>query len=302
MAQISYEEVKANDNDFAVGFFSLKHDGDEAIVRILCDQVSDLDIMTVHAITVGQSAFPNREVSCLRTPHDPLDNCPLCANGEKVKQRVYIKMLQYDPNTREPHAVVWNRPAGQYVPQIKSYIDNYGPLSQICCKIIRHGSGLETKYDIIPNLNPQIYNLNDYKLDVSDFEEFSVLGRMVYDKSADEIREFMTTGNFPQKQNDNANGYVLQEQPQPIPGGYNAKVQPTTNYNQAQMQTNSMTQGMQATTQPVEFPQDYSVPPMQTQISVGQSPLESTPNVDPWGNPMNGQPLQGQSMGRPQRY
>ena len=298
MAQISYEEVKANDNDFAVGFFSLKHDGDEAIVRILCDKVLDLDIMTVHAITVGQSAFPNREVSCLRTPHDPLDNCPLCAKGEKVKQRVYIKMLQYDPNTREPHAVVWNRPAGQYVPQIKSYIDNYGPLSQICCKIIRHGSGLETKYDIIPNLNPQIYNLNDYKLDVSDFEEFSVLGRMVYDKNADEIREFMTTGNFPQKQNDNTNGYTPQEQPQQIPGGYAQSVaQPNTNTQPCTVPQSQMPTQVQT---PVEFPQDYSVPPMQGVPSMNQSPLESTPNVDPWGNTMNGQ--SPQSMGRPQRY
>lgn len=293
MAQISYEEVKANDNDFAVGFFSLKNDGDEAVVRILCDKISDLDIMTIHAITVGQSAFPNREVSCLRTAHDPLDKCPLCNAGEKVKQRVYIKMLQYDPNTREPHAVVWNRPAGQYVPQIKSYIDNYGPLSQICCKIIRHGSGLETKYDIIPNLNPQVYNLNDYKLDVSDFEEFSVLGRMVYDKNADEIREFMATGNFPQKQNNDNQNYA-QAQPQPIPGGYSQ----TTPY------VNPQPQGMPAQVNtapqtPVEFPQDYAVPPMQGVPSMNQSPLDSVPSVDPYGNPI---PPQNQDMGRPQRY
>ena len=296
MAQISFEDVRTNEgSDFAVGFFSLKHDGDEAIVRILCDTIQDLDIMTVHPITVGQSAFPNREVSCLRTPHEPLENCPLCNSGEKVKQRVYIKMLQYDPQTREPSAVVWNRPAGAYVPKLKSYIDNYGPLSQIMCKIIRHGSGLDTTYDIIPNLNPQQYTLDAYRLDTSDFEDFKVLGRMVYDKTADEIVTFMQTGNFPQKQNDNTQQSV-QSQPQPIPGGY------------SNMNPNPPQQNMEL---PKEFygnppqanfnqpPMDNSVPPMQGVPSMNQSPLDNIPNVDQWGNPI---PPQNQGMGRPQRY
>ena len=286
MAQISYNDVTTNDNEYSVGFFSLKHDGDEAIVRILCDSIQDLDILTVHPITVGQSAFPNREVSCLRTPHEPLDKCPLCASGEKVKQRVYLKMLQYD-ETGKPSAVVWNRPAGQYVPKIKSYIDNYGPLSQIMCKIIRHGSGLDTTYDIIPNLNPQQYTIQNYPIDTSDFEEFKVLGRMVYDKDASEIMTFMQTGNFPQKQNDNQtnNNYG---QPRPIPGGYN----------NAPTQTNHIEQAMMDTFAPT----DNSVPPMPGVPSMNQSPLDSHPNVDPYGNPINQNPMQNSGMGVPKRY
>ena len=239
MAQISYEDVKSSsDNEFDVGFFSLKSDGDEAIVRILCDQVSDLEILTVHPVTVGQSSFPNRNVNCLRTPHDPLEMCPFCNSGEKVKQRVFIKLLQYDEN-RNPHAVVWDRPAGTYVPKLKSYIDNYGPLSNIMCKIIRHGSGLDTTYDIIPNINPQVYNLEDYKKDTSAFEEFRVLGRMVMDKTVEEMITFMRTGNFPEKSKEtnfqdmkyttassNPNNYNMYSgenpnlAPRPIPNGY----------------------------------------------------------------------------------
>ncbi len=200
MAQISYDEVTSrNDAEFDVGFFSLKSDGDEAIVRILCDQVSDLEILTVHPVTVGNSSFPNRNVNCIRTPHDPLDKCPFCNSGEKVKQRVFIKMLQYDPNTREPIAVVWDRPAGVFVPKLKSYIDNYGPLTNIMCKIIRHGSGLDTTYDIIPNLNPQVYTTEAYRVDTSAFNDFSVLGRMVLDKTADEMITYMRTGSFPER-------------------------------------------------------------------------------------------------------
>lgn len=221
MAQISYDEITTrSDGEFSVGFFSLKQDGDEAIVRILCDDISSLEILTVHPITVGNSNFPNRNVNCLRTPREPLEKCPFCNSGEKVKQRVYIRMLQYDPATREPIAVVWDRPAGTYVPKLKSYIDNYGPLSQIMCKIIRHGSGLDTTYDIIPNINPQKYTLDAYRLDTEDFEDFKVLGRMVMDKTAEEMIVFMNTGNFPEAK---SNAYVASapaQAPRPIPNGY----------------------------------------------------------------------------------
>lgn len=277
MAQISYEDVKANDNEYSVEFFNIKNDGGEALVRILCDSISDLDILTVHPVTIGQSAFPNREVSCLRTPHEPLEKCPFCNSGEKVKQRVYIKMLQYDPQTHKPSAVVWNRPAGVYVPKLKSYIDNYGPLSQIMCKIVRHGSGLDTTYDIIPNLNPQLYTLDAYKLDTSDFEDFKVLGRMVLDKTADEMIEYMRTGQFPQKKVDDTPQYTTV--PQQIPGGYSS----------SQMGAyNNVT----------------SAPVNGTMTSAYSSPLNNVPNTDPWGNPMNGgpAPMNFEGLERPQRY
>lgn len=233
--QISY----SNDNDFQVGFFSLKNDGDEAIVRIMCDTMADLEIMTVHPITVGQSAFPNRQVNCLRDPRDPLEMCPLCAAGEKVKQKVFIKMLQYDPYTKEAKAVVWDRVASIFAPKIKSFIDNYGPLSHIMCKIIRHGTGKTTMYDIIPNINPQEFNEQNYPIIPNAFDDFSVLGRMVMDKNAEEIIQFMQTGSFPEKQQTQNNIPPQQtysnhpqfqnpqfQNPQPqMPGGFGDNVQ-----------------------------------------------------------------------------
>lgn len=194
--QINYSEG----NDFQVGFFSLKNDGDEAVVRIMCDSMADLEIMTVHPVTVGVSSFPNRQVNCLRDPRDPLEMCPLCAAGEKVKQKVFIKMLQYDPYTKEAKAVVWDRVASVFAPKIKSFLDNYGPLSHIMCKIIRHGTGKQTQYDIIPNINPTEFNEQNYPIIPDAFKDFTVLGRMVMDKNAEEIIEFMRTGAFPEKQ------------------------------------------------------------------------------------------------------
>lgn len=205
MAKQTYADVTTNsttNGEYKVGFFNI-NDGQEAIVRFAINSVEDFEIYTVHPITVGQSSYPNRRVSCLRTDPktDPINYCPLCARGEKVQQRMYIKMIQYVNENGQivPKAVVWDRPAYSYAPQLKSYLDNYGPLSNIVCKIVRHGSGLETKYDIIPNLNPQMFNEQLYPKNFSDFDNFNVLGSMIMDKTFEEINQFIQTGQFPQK-------------------------------------------------------------------------------------------------------
>lgn len=197
---------------YDVGFFSMKPDS-ETVVRIMVDNINDIEILTTHPVTVGASPFPNRQVNCLReNPHEPLAKCPLCNAGEKVRQRAFIKMIEYDPNTREPKAVVWDRAAKQIVPQLKSYLDNYGPLSNIMCKVVRSGAKLETKYDIVPNINPQVYNITNYPLPADNpFKDFKVLGRMVLDKTPEEITHFMQTGEFPQRPREQAQTTPVQE-------------------------------------------------------------------------------------------
>lgn len=208
MAKQTYADVStpANAGEYKVGFFGI-NDGQEAVVRFAINSVDDFEIYTVHPITVGQSSYPNRRVSCLRTDPktDPINYCPLCARGEKVQQRLYIKMIQYVNENGQivPKAVVWDRPAYSYAPQLKSYLDNYGPLTNIVCKIVRHGNGLDTKYDIIPNLNPQVYNEQMYPKNFSDFDGFNVLGTMVMDRTYDEINQFIQTGQFPQRTQNN---------------------------------------------------------------------------------------------------
>ena len=193
--------------------------GEEAIVRFAINSIDDFELYTVHPVTVGQASYPNRRVSCLREnpKSDPINMCPLCAKGEKVQQRMYIKMIQYvnDNGRIVPKAVVWDRPAFSYAPQLKSYLDSYGPLTNIVCKIVRQGEGLDTKYTIMPNLNPQMYNEQTYIKDFSDFDDFKVLGTMVMDKSFDEVNQFVMTGNFPQTQANNTSSQSTPMQSMP---------------------------------------------------------------------------------------
>ena len=262
MAYVDYntfvETEKTSGNSDGIGFFTLK-DGEEAIVRIMCDSINELDILTVHPITVGNSTFPNRQVNCLRDPREPLEQCPLCSAGNKVKQKVFIKMIKYDPTTGEPSPVVWDRPAYKLVPTIKKYIDEYGPLSNIICKIARTGSKYDTVYNIIPNINPSI---NCVRVD-NAFENFNVLGRMVYDKNAQEMITFMQTGNFPQTNNSNTTNQPVNNNP---------------NYSQPQVQNNGYEP---VNTNNINQPVDTTIPPINSggsPTTVADSPHQNIPS------------------------
>lgn len=204
MAKINFEQIASNNDggNFTVGFFSLKNDGDEAIVRIMHDNTSSFDLVTTHPIQLGNKY---RRVNCIRDPRDPMDNCPLCKSGAKVQQRFYIHLIQYvkDENGNIiPQAKIWER-SSSYAVTIKNLIDEYGPLSDCIFKIRRNGEAgsMNTTYSILFG-NPQVYRPEFYPKDNSLFEGYSVVGSAVMDKNFDEIAEFIATGEFPQRNND----------------------------------------------------------------------------------------------------
>lgn len=192
-----------------IGFFTLKNDGDEAVVRFMCDSVDDFDIQMVHNITLGNKY---RKVACLRDPRDPIGNCPMCAAGIQLTTRFFIRLISYnkvaDPQTGNvmivPKAMVWER-ATSYARTLKSYLDNYGPLSDVICKIIRHGAAgdMKTTYEIVPNLSKQIYRDDIYVKDPSLFGTFETIGSIVMKKDYNEMTTFIATGSFPEKPKEN---------------------------------------------------------------------------------------------------
>lgn len=206
MAQYSYEQIDElrtnNGNDGPqVGFFNLQNDGQEAIVRFLVDSPADFDILTVHDIMVDGKT---RQANCIRDAREDVTKCPLCTAGVKLSNKLYIRMLQYTRDNSGNvtcEAKVWNRSL-KYASVLKGYLDNYGPLSDIICKVVRHGArgSMQTSYDIIPNLNKSIYRDDIYVKDTSAFEGYKVLGRVVLDKNFDELADFLSTGAFPKKQ------------------------------------------------------------------------------------------------------
>lgn len=207
MAKINFEQIASNNdgNNFTVGFFSLKNDGDEAVVRIMHDDISSFDLVTTHPIQIGNKY---RRVNCIRDPREPMDNCPLCKSGVKVQQRFYIHLIQYVKDEKGniiPQAKIWERSAS-YAVTIKNLLDEYGPLSDCIFKIRRNGEAgsMNTTYSILFG-NPQVYRPEFYPKDNSLFEGYSVVGSAVLDKNFDEIAEFLSTGEFPQRNSNNEN-------------------------------------------------------------------------------------------------
>lgn len=281
-----------------VGFFTLKNDNDEAVVRFMCDSTDDFEILTVHDIQVGQRY---RKVNCIRDPREPLDNCPLCKNGTRISNRFFIKMIQYVKQadaqgnvTIVPKAMMWERSTA-YAKTLKSYLDNYGPLSDVICKIIRHGKAgdMQTTYEIVPNLSKAVFPDNIYVKDTNLFGDFNAFGTIVMDKSFEEMSHFLATGDFPQKPQANNNAQPApQAAPQPQVAPQQTYAQPQ--YNPAPVQMPGMDNGYVGPQNPTYeapiAPQPQAAPQMAPQY-----------NPAPMGGNFAGSASSG-GFSRPTRY
>lgn len=205
MANISFNDMDFSENnnfENSVGFFNLKEDGEEAVVRFVLDSVDDMEIYSVHTVKDGGKF---KKFNCLRSPKEPTSKCPFCEKDAQVNktdksfapsQKIYIKMLQYEPNgdgTYTPHAKIWERSAYVYAPKLKNYIDTYGDLSNIVCKVVRNGRAgdMKTTYEIMPGINPSKFNEQTCPIDTSAFDNFKVMGTMIPDTTADDMYKYL---------------------------------------------------------------------------------------------------------------
>lgn len=194
--QISSEQTTQN-ND-GVGFFSLKNDGDEAIVRIIHDSSEDFDIVATHPVKIGEFY---RRVACLNSPGEPSGKCPMCSNGAKLQYRFFVHMIQYTKNEEGKivaRPVVWDRAAKNMSQKLVTMLNEYGPLSDCIFKVRRNGKAgdMETTYEIL-FANPAIYKPELYpKACAEVFTTFDSLGTKVMVKNAEEMTTFLQTGKF----------------------------------------------------------------------------------------------------------
>ena len=285
MGKVSFQQATTGSNSYPnssqVEFFSLKNNGDEAVVRFMHDTTDSFDILSVHTANVDGKY---RKISCVRDAHDPIDNCPLCASGNKLETKFYIHLIQYvkdanGNNVAQPK--VWER-SMYYANLLASYINEYGPLSDCIFKIKRNGASgdIKTTYDIM-FAPPQVYSPELYPKHEELFDGFNVLGTIVLDKTADEIRQFMVSGQFPQREK-------VQEQTsasqQIGTQAYNPAVtyvpsMPTTAYSPSQVDSNYTQRQAQpyAEMRPVD-----QMPPQSVTVPVTYSPSVQSPTTAPW--------------------
>lgn len=296
MAQVSFDvanEIEASRPQGQGGsfeFFSLRNDGDEAIVRFRYDNTSEFKIYTVHDVELESNGRRNRrKVSCLRNPKDPINMCPLCASGRNSRNTFLIEMIQYftdsNTNTIVSKPVVWER-SMTYANRLKSLIDEYGPLSDCVFKIKRCGAAgsVDTTYEIYYG-NPKMYPDDVFVKDFSAFDSINFMGTLILNKNFDEISQFISTGRFPQTQQSNENtqaNYVANEATysQPSTPQYVPKQEPLQEYVPvAQPVQNPVANQLQPNMMP---PQRQEYVPVNNPTSVRQyEPTSQTPNTPP---------------------
>lgn len=263
MARFNFEtyeqthQSSSNSNgqgDFKVKFFKVAN-GETKVVRFPYKSATEFDTVDVHTIQEG-SRF--RKISCLRNAYEPIEKCPLCAANKPVKSRFLAKVLYYeqDPTTGAmlPKAGVWDAPIS-VAKQLKGFIQEYNDISTMIFKLSRTGDKLETNYQIIP-ANTAVYRDDVYPLNYSDFEGLKMENRFYFDKTADEMNMYLTTGQFPQKVKTPQNtGFVQQTPVQQVPV-QNQMFTPQAAQNQTYME-----EAVMAGTQAFVPPTGVYVPP-----------------------------------------
>lgn len=210
MAKLSYEEYEKFNSKSgeqsqrsSIRFFALKDDGETAIVRFNIHTLADIAVSSVHTVENMEDGKKRyRIVSCIRSSfNDPVEKCPLCEAGNKMSFKIFVPLVAYNQDENGniiADAMIWQQ--GTRIRQtLKSFIDDYGDLSDMLFKITRHGKkgDVNTTYSILP-ANPNVYKSTIYVKDFSEFEKNpNYLDNFVHERTAADMNIYLDTGSFP---------------------------------------------------------------------------------------------------------
>ncbi|MBO4542251.1 MAG: hypothetical protein J5725_03625 [Bacteroidales bacterium] len=184
-------KIKINDVDNynvveTAGFFSLKDDHDTAVVRFMYETDDDIELDVVHEIEVDGKP---RNVNCLRSYDDPIDDCPLCRAGNRPKVKMFVPVFVMGKDGKG-EVKIWQR-GKTFAKQLTSMCARYNPLVSTPIEIERQGKKGDqtTKYQLYPHQS------DDVTLD--DLPEVpSPIGTIILDKSYEELEYYLENGAF----------------------------------------------------------------------------------------------------------
>lgn len=160
-----------------LGFFNLPMKDSQANVRLLHTSVSTIEHQNIHLLQVGDK---KKSVKCVG------QNCPMCANGIQVNDRIYIHLWDYTDNKEK----VWSR-TDKILTQLQEIENAWGDLSEIILNIRREADQFPTyAVNVIPakNFTSVPKELVDQKISF----------RCYMTRSEDELNEFFRTGVMPE--------------------------------------------------------------------------------------------------------
>ena len=194
MARINFDEVDNYSNNNGTDWLRLQNDGDNTLVQFLFRDLEDLDIYSTHEvlITNDDGSKTKRYVDCKRNYNDPLDICPLCADGNQPKPLIILSLYDHKDNKVK----IWQR-GKKFLETLKGYLTEYPDLTKVVFRLVRNGAkgDQRTTYTLIPATDVAPIN-------VEDVERPNLLGNFILDKNADEMRVYLDTKSFPKESND----------------------------------------------------------------------------------------------------
>ena len=209
---VAQAQANSNGNGTRVGYFRLKDDGDIAIARVNLASTDEFSFAAIH--TVGANGKWTK-VSCLNPIGINAGGCALCsANAANPKgsvsraaKKMYIPMVvsYRDPNAATgytaPAPVIWERPAA-FSRELANKLMIAGDLRNTLVLITRNGKAgdMQTTYsmDILPETHP-VFKPDMIPTDFSAFDNFNIARHSYWEKSAEEIQAYITTGQFPER-------------------------------------------------------------------------------------------------------
>jgi hypothetical protein len=169
------------------GYFSLKNDRDVATVRFLYNTADDVEGYAVHEVEIDGK---KRYVNCLREYNQPIDDCPFCKARKYQVAKLFIPMYNVD----EEKVQVWER-GKKFFNKLSSVLArcDADPIYSQTFDIERNGKAgdTQTTYEIYQTKDKP----DDFTLD--DCEEPMIFGRIVLDKSAEDMEFYLEEGYFP---------------------------------------------------------------------------------------------------------
>ena len=193
MGRFNVNDVDNYGNSGNTNFFQLKNDMDTAQVRIMYDHFNDITGYAAHKIKIGDK---DRYVNCLRDYNEPLSKCPFCEDGKGQVAKFYLPLY----NIKDKQVQIWER-GKKFIQQLQStcarYVHGDEKLVSSIFEIERHGASgdKETFY--------QTFWIKADDTQLEDLPEIpEVLGTILMDKTADDMRYFLKHDDFPSDSGD----------------------------------------------------------------------------------------------------
>lgn len=195
MSRFNANEVENYGGNGGAGYFSLKNDKETAQVRFMYNNIDDVEGYAVHQVEIDGK---KRYVNCLREYNQPVSDCPFCEARNFQLAKLFVPLYDIE----DDKVKIWER-GKKFFSKIGSICARYSNPTVVShiFEIERNGKPGDqtTSYEI--------YETDQDNTTMEDLpEKPELLGGLILDKSADEMRYYLDNGKFP---SDNEENHVV---------------------------------------------------------------------------------------------